>query len=109
MGSLYRPKYRGLGGTLNQSAVIWLRYRDSLGVLRHESSESDKEQRARRLLKATRGRRGSRGSIGPTRSWTRRCRQACCASKAKCWAKRGHGDRAAVVEGLEKTGGQGRD
>jgi len=73
MGSLYRPKYRGLGGTLNQSAVIWLKYRDALGVLRHESSESDKEQRARRLLKATRGRRGSRGSIGPTRSWTRRC------------------------------------
>jgi len=47
MGSLYRPKYRGLGGTLNQSAVIWLKYRDALGVLRHESSETDKEQRAR--------------------------------------------------------------
>ena len=45
MGSLYRPKYRGLGGTLNQSAVIWLKYPDALGVLRHESSETDKEQR----------------------------------------------------------------
>jgi hypothetical protein len=55
MGSIYRPKYRASDGTLKESAVIWLKYRDALGVLRRESSETTKEQEARRLLKQREG------------------------------------------------------
>src|SRR5262249_39522575 len=55
MGSLYRPKYRASDGSLRESAVIWLKYRDALGVLRRESSEATKEQEARRLLKQREG------------------------------------------------------
>src|SRR5215471_10067120 len=55
MGSLYRPKYRDSDGTLKESAVIWLKYRDALGVLRRESSKTEKEQEARRLLKQREG------------------------------------------------------
>jgi integrase len=55
MGSLYRPKYRAADGTQKESAVIWLKYRDALGVLRRESSETTKEQEARRLLKQREG------------------------------------------------------
>src|SRR4030095_2147327 len=51
MGSLYRPKYRASDGMLKESAIIWLKYRDALGVLHRESSETEKEQEARRLLK----------------------------------------------------------
>jgi integrase len=55
MGSLYRPTYRGTDGTLKESAVIWLKYRDALGILRRESSGTEKEQEARRLLKQREG------------------------------------------------------
>jgi integrase len=55
MGSLYRPKYRATDGSLKESAVIWLKYRDALGVLRRESSETTKDQEARRLLKQREG------------------------------------------------------
>src|SRR6266540_562864 len=55
MGSLYRPKYRAADGTLKESAIIWLKYRDALGVLRREASGTDKEQEARRLLKQREG------------------------------------------------------
>src|SRR5215510_5675569 len=55
MGSLYHPKYRATDGTLKESAVIWLKYRDALGVLRRESTETTKEQEARRLLKQREG------------------------------------------------------
>jgi hypothetical protein len=55
MGSSYRPRYRGADGTLRESAVIWLKYRDALGILRRESSEAEKEQEARRLLKQREG------------------------------------------------------
>ena len=55
MGSLYRPKYRGTDGTLKESAIIWLKYRDALGVLRREASGTEKEQEARRLLKQREG------------------------------------------------------
>ena len=55
MGSLYRPKYRGSDGTLKASAVIWLKYRDALGIVRRESSGTEKEQEARRLLKQREG------------------------------------------------------
>src|SRR4029450_4472326 len=55
MGSVYRPKYRATAGTLNESAIIWLKYRDALGVLRRESSETTKEQEANRLLKQREG------------------------------------------------------
>jgi integrase len=55
MGSLFRPKYRAADGTLKESAVIWLKYRDALGVLRRESSETEKEQEAKRLLKQREG------------------------------------------------------
>jgi len=55
MGSLYRPKYRASDGSLKESAVIWLKYRDALGVLRRESSGVEKEQEARRLLKQREG------------------------------------------------------
>ena len=55
MGSLYRPKYRGSDGTQKESAIIWMKYRDALGVLRRESSGTEKEQEARRLLKQREG------------------------------------------------------
>lgn len=55
MGSLYRPTYRGTDGTLKESAIIWLKYRDALGVLRREASGTDKEQEARRLLRQREG------------------------------------------------------
>jgi integrase len=55
MGSLYRPTYRAKDGTLKQSAVLWLKYRDALGVLRREASGTEKEQEARRLLKQREG------------------------------------------------------
>jgi integrase len=55
MGSLDRPTYRAADGTKRESAVIWLKYRDALGVLRRESSETTKEQEARRLLKQREG------------------------------------------------------
>lgn len=55
MGSLYRPKYRAADGSLKESAVIWLKYRDALGVLRRESSGTEKDQEARRLLKQREG------------------------------------------------------
>src|SRR5262245_39868763 len=56
MGSLYRPKYRAADSTLKESAVIWLKYRDALGVLRRESSETTKEQEAKRVLRRKEGR-----------------------------------------------------
>ena len=55
MGSLYRPTYRAADGTQRESAVIWLKYRDALGVLRRESSETTKEQEAKRILKQREG------------------------------------------------------
>jgi integrase len=55
MGSLYRPKYRSAAGELKESAVIWLKYRDALGIVRRESSGTEKEQEARRLLKRREG------------------------------------------------------
>jgi integrase len=55
MGSLYRPTYRGADGTLKESGIIWLKYRDALGVLRREASGTDKEKKARRLLKQREG------------------------------------------------------
>jgi integrase len=55
MGSLYRPSYRATDGTRKESAVIWLKYRDALGVLRRESSGTAKEQEARRVLKQREG------------------------------------------------------
>ena len=55
MGSLYRPTYRGANGTQKESAVIWMKYRDALGVLRRESSGTEKEHEARRLLKQREG------------------------------------------------------
>jgi hypothetical protein len=42
MGSLYRPSYRGTDGTKKESAIIWLKYRDALGVLRRESSGTER-------------------------------------------------------------------
>jgi hypothetical protein len=55
MGSLYRPTYRAADGSQKESAIIWLKYRDALGVLRRESSETTKEQEAKRLLKQREG------------------------------------------------------
>jgi integrase len=55
MGSLYRPSYRGTDGTKKESAIIWLKYRDALGVLRRESSGTEREQDARRLLRQREG------------------------------------------------------
>src|SRR5207249_992467 len=55
MGSLYRSTYRAKDKTLKESAIIWLKYRDALGVLRREASGTDKEQEARRLLKQREG------------------------------------------------------
>ena len=55
MGSLYRLTYRAKDGTLKESAVIWLKHRDALGVLRREFNDTDKEQEARRLLKQREG------------------------------------------------------
>ena len=55
MGSLYQPTYRGSDGTLKESSIIWLKYRDALGVLRREASGTNKEHEARRLLKQREG------------------------------------------------------
>jgi integrase len=55
MGSIYRPKYRAADDTLKESAVIWIKYRDALGVLRRESTETTKEQEAKRFLKQREG------------------------------------------------------
>src|SRR5262245_14573407 len=55
MGSLYRPTYRGADGERRQSAVLWVKYRDALGVLRRESTGTTKEQEARRFLKQREG------------------------------------------------------
>jgi hypothetical protein len=55
MGSLYTPTYRANDGSQKESAIIWLKYRDALGVLRRESSGTEKEQEARRLLKQREG------------------------------------------------------
>jgi integrase len=57
---MYPPpgmKYKAAkaAGVLKESSIIWLKYRDALGVLRRESSETDKEQEARRLLKKREG------------------------------------------------------
>jgi site-specific recombinase XerD len=67
MGSIYRPKYRGADGTLKESAVIWLKYRDALGVLRRESSETEKEHEAKRRLKQREG-AAVEGRVVPPRS-----------------------------------------
>jgi integrase len=40
---------------LKESSIIWLKYRDALGVLRREASGTDKEQEVRRLLKQREG------------------------------------------------------
>ena len=55
MGSRYRPKYRAGDGSVKESAIIWLKYRDSLGVLRRESSGTEKEQEAKRVLRQKEG------------------------------------------------------
>jgi hypothetical protein len=55
MGSLSRPKYRATDGTVKESAVWWLKYRDALGVLRRESSGKESEQQARRELRKKEG------------------------------------------------------
>src|SRR5687768_11433529 len=55
MGSLYRRTYRADDGTVKKSAVIWLKYRDALGVLRRESSGTEKEQEAKRVLRQKEG------------------------------------------------------
>src|SRR3990167_482302 len=55
MGSLYCPTYRAADGTLRESAIILMKYRDALGILRRESTDTDKEQAARRLLKQREG------------------------------------------------------
>jgi len=55
MGSTYRPKYRAADGTLKESAIIWLKYRDALGVLRRESAETEKEHEAKRRLRQREG------------------------------------------------------
>jgi hypothetical protein len=67
MGSLYRPKYRAADGTQKESAVIWLKYRDALGVLRPESSETTKDQDAKRILKQREG-AAVEGRVVPPRS-----------------------------------------
>lgn len=64
MGSLYQPMYRGADGTLKESSIIWLKYRDALGVLRREASGTDKEHEARRLLKQREGAAVEREAIG---------------------------------------------
>jgi hypothetical protein len=75
MESLFRPKYRAADGTLKKSAVIWLKYRDALGVLRRESSETEQEQEAKQLLKQREARR-SRGAWIVSRGQGHRWRAA---------------------------------
>jgi integrase len=55
MGSLFRAKYKATDGTVKESSVWWLKYRDALGVLRRESSETEREHEAKRLLKQREG------------------------------------------------------
>jgi integrase len=67
MGSLYRPSDRRADGTRHTTTIIWLKYRDALGVLRRESSGTDKEQLARRLLKQREG-AAAEGRVVPPRA-----------------------------------------
>src|SRR3989304_5104751 len=76
MGSLYRPKYPPEGwkyrdakaaGLLKESATWWIKYRDALGVLRRESSSTEKETEAKRLLKQREG-AAVEGRIIPARA-----------------------------------------
>lgn len=64
MGSLYRVKYAPKGwkyrdaaaaGTLREAGTWWLKYRDALGVIRRESSETDDRRKAASLLKLREG------------------------------------------------------
>src|SRR4030095_11100393 len=55
MGSIYRPKFRAADGTMKLQTRWWLKYRDALGVLRRESTETENEREAKRLLKQREG------------------------------------------------------
>ena len=55
MGSIYRPKFRAADGTLKLQTRWWLKYRDALGVVRREATETTKESEAKRLLKQREG------------------------------------------------------
>ena len=64
MGSLYRPKYAPAGwkfrdakaaSVLRESEVWWIKYRNALGVLCRESTETTKEQEAKRILRRKEG------------------------------------------------------
>ena len=38
MGSIYYPKYRNAAGELVAQDVLWIKYRDALGVIRRQSA-----------------------------------------------------------------------
>jgi integrase len=54
MKGLYRPKYRDAGGTIRQSAVWWVRYRDH-GRTRRQSTQTTNHEEAKRFLNLRRG------------------------------------------------------
>ena len=55
MGSIYYPKYRNAAGEVVEQGVLWLKYRDALGVVRRQSSGTSNEAEARRQLKRLEG------------------------------------------------------
>ena len=55
MGSIYHPKYRNAAGETVEQGVLWLKYRDALGVVRRQSSGTSNEAEARRQLKRLEG------------------------------------------------------
>jgi hypothetical protein len=55
MGSIYRPKYKASDGTLRESAIWWIRYRQHGKPVR-QSTETRSERTARAILRQQEGR-----------------------------------------------------
>ncbi len=49
MGAIYRPKYKAADGTIKESAVWWVRYRQHCKTER-QSTETTDERKARAFL-----------------------------------------------------------
>ncbi len=54
MGAIYRPKYRGRGGQIHESAVWWVRFRQHGKTVR-QSTETDDERKAKAFLREKEG------------------------------------------------------
>jgi hypothetical protein len=54
MGAVYRPKYKGADGTIRESAVWWVRYRQHGKTLR-QSTETTDHAKALKILERQQG------------------------------------------------------